>query len=48
VDAISGVLILLGFLIVFLSAFLITNTLQSLLNQQIQQIGIMKTVGAKS
>lgn len=48
VDAISGVLLLLGFLIVFLSAFLITNTLQSLLNQQIQQIGIMKTVGAKS
>ncbi|MCE5207550.1 MAG: ABC transporter permease [Chloroflexi bacterium] len=47
VDAITGVLILLGFLVIFLSAFLITNTLQSLLDQQIQQIGIMKTVGAK-
>ena len=34
-----GVLILLGFLVVFLSAFLITNTLSALLNQQIQQIG---------
>ena len=47
VDAIIGILIFLGFLVVFLSAFLITNTLQSLLNQQIIQIGIMKTVGAK-
>jgi putative ABC transport system permease protein len=47
VDAIVRILILLGFLVVFLSAFLITNTLQSLLDQQIQQIGIMKTVGAK-
>lgn len=47
VDAIVGVLVLLGFLVVFLSAFLITNTLQSLLDQQMQQIGIMKTVGAR-
>lgn len=46
VDAIMGILVMLGFLVVFLSAFLITNTLQSLLNQQTQQIGIMKTVGA--
>lgn len=48
VDAIMGILVLLGFLVVFLSAFLITNTLQSLLDQQTQQIGIMKTVGARS
>lgn len=48
VDAISGVLFLLGALVVFLSGFLITNTLQSLLNQQSQQIAIMKTVGARS
>lgn len=47
VDAISGVLFLLGFLIVFLSGFLITNTLSALLGQQIAQIGIMKTVGAR-
>ena len=47
VDAIVGVLLVLGLLVVFLSGFLITNTLQSLLNQQVQQIGIMKTVGAR-
>lgn len=46
-DAIVGVLLVLGLLVVFLSGFLITNTLQSLLNQQVQQIGIMKTVGAR-
>ncbi len=45
-DAIGAVLILLGFLVVFLSGFLITNTLGALLNQQTTQIGIMKTVGA--
>lgn len=47
VNAIIGVLLVLGLLVVFLSGFLITNTLQALLNQQIQQIGIMKTVGAR-
>jgi len=46
VNAISGVLLLLGIFIVFLSAFLITNTLQALLQQQVEQIGIMKTIGA--
>ena len=48
VDAISGVLVVLGALVVFLSGFLITNTLQALLNQQSQQIAIMKTIGARS
>lgn len=47
VDAIVGVLFVLGLLVVFLSGFLITNTLQALLNQQVQQIGIMKTVGGR-
>ncbi len=47
VTAILGVLLVLGLLVVFLSGFLITNTLQALLSQQIQQIGIMKTVGAR-
>lgn len=47
VDAISGVLILLGLFIVFLSAFLVTNTLSALLSQQMQQIGIIKTVGGR-
>jgi putative ABC transport system permease protein len=45
-NAIGGVLIVLGLLSVFLSAFLITNTLSALLNQQIEQVGVMKTVGA--
>ena len=47
INAISGILFLLGLLVVFLSGFLITNTLQALLGQQVQQIGIMKSVGAR-
>ena len=45
-DAMIAVLFLLGFLVVFLSGFLIINTLSALLNQQIEQIGVMKTFGA--
>lgn len=45
-DSLLGVLFALGLLVVFLSAFLITNTLSALLNQQIQQVGVMKTIGA--
>ena len=48
IDAMTGVLFSLGALVVFLSAFLITNTLSALLNQQAQQIAVMKTVGARS
>ncbi len=47
INAISGVLFILGLLVLFLSGFLITNTLQSLIGQQIGQIGIMKTLGAR-
>jgi putative ABC transport system permease protein len=47
VDALSSVLFLLGLFVVFLSAFLITNTLQAILNQQVQQIGILKTIGSR-
>lgn len=47
INAIIGVLLVIGLLVVFLSTFLITNTLQSLLGQQIIQIGIMKSVGAR-
>jgi putative ABC transport system permease protein len=47
VQAIASVLFLLGFLVVFLSAFLITNTLSALLNYQVNQIGVMKTIGAR-
>jgi len=46
VDAMAAVIYLLGFLVVFLSGFLITNTFSALLNQQVEQIGVMKTVGA--
>ena len=45
-NAISAILYVLGFLVVFLSSFLITNTLTALMNQQIQQVGIMKSIGA--
>jgi putative ABC transport system permease protein len=47
IDAIVGVLLFLGLLVVFLSGFLVTNTLQALMTQQIQQVGIMKSVGAR-
>ncbi len=47
VDALSAVLLLLGLFVVFLSGFLITNTLQAILNQQVQQIGILKTIGSQ-
>jgi len=47
VDAISAVLFVLGFLVMFLSGFLITNTLAALLNQQVHQIGVMKTIGGR-
>jgi putative ABC transport system permease protein len=46
-QAIVGVLLVLGMLVVFLSGFLITNTLQALLEQQVQQVGIMKSIGAR-
>jgi len=46
-SALLAVLIVIGLLVVLLSGFLITNTLQALLNQQVQQIGILKSVGAR-
>ena len=46
-QAVLSVLIVIGLLAVFLSGFLITNTLQAILNQQVQQIGILKSVGAR-
>jgi putative ABC transport system permease protein len=47
VQAVASVLFLLGLLVMLLSAFLITNTLSGLLGQQVNQIGIMKTIGAR-
>ncbi len=46
-QAILAVLLVIGLLVAFLSGFLITNTLQAIMNQQVQQIGILKTVGAR-
>ncbi len=45
--ALLAVLIVIGFFAVFLSGFLITNTLQALLNQQVTQIGILKSLGGR-
>jgi len=47
VQAVSGLLALLGFLSVFLSGFLVFNAMAALFSQQIQYIGIMKAIGAR-
>jgi len=46
IDAILLVLVVLGALGVFLSAFLIVNTMNALISQQTWQIGVMKVLGA--
>lgn len=38
----------LGALSVLLSAFLVINTINSMINQQVRQIGVMKAVGART
>ena len=46
---IDTVLLLMGalcVLVIFLSAFLVTNTISALMGQQVRQIGVMKAVGA--
>ncbi|OGN96353.1 MAG: hypothetical protein A2Z71_07215 [Chloroflexi bacterium RBG_13_50_21] len=48
VEAILGILMALGILIVFLSSSLIANTLNSLLTQHMPHIGVMKLIGARS
>jgi putative ABC transport system permease protein len=48
VKAILGILMALGFLIVFLSTSLIANTLNALLSQHLPHIGVMKLIGARS
>jgi len=48
IQALLGILGALGIMIVFLSSFLITNTLSALLNQHLSHIGIMKLVGART
>ena len=47
IDAILGILMALGILIVFLSSSLIANTLNGLLNQHLRYIGVIKLVGGQ-
>jgi putative ABC transport system permease protein len=47
VNAILGILMALGILIVFLSSSLIANTLNALLTQHLRYIGVMKLVGGQ-
>ena len=46
--AVMVILNILGWLTVFLSAFLVINTINSLMAQQTRQIGIMKSIGGNS
>lgn len=46
IQAVSGLLAFLGFLVVFLSGFLVFNAMAALFAQQVQYIGIMKAIGA--
>lgn len=47
VNAILGILLALGVLILFLSSSLIANTLSALLNQHLRHIGVIKLVGGQ-
>ncbi len=44
----AAVMSILGILTIFLSGFLVVNTITSLLGQHVQQIGMMKAVGAQT
>jgi putative ABC transport system permease protein len=46
--ALGSMMMILGLLAVLVSAFLVINMLNALLNQQIRQIGVMKAVGART
>ncbi len=48
VNAILGILMALGILIVFLSSSLIANTLSALIGQHLRHIGVMKLVGGRN
>ena len=47
INAVLGILLALGILIVLLSSSLIANTLSALLNQHLRHIGVMKLVGGQ-
>ena len=46
-DAITLLLTPLGLLALALSSFLVINTISALMSQQVRQIGVMKSVGAR-
>lgn len=46
-DSISLLLTPLGLLALFLSGFLVVNTISALMAQQVRQIGVMKSIGAR-
>jgi len=48
IDGMGALLGFMGVLAIFLSGFLTVNTITSLLNQQIRQIGIMKSYGGQT
>jgi putative ABC transport system permease protein len=48
VEPILMVLSILGILALVLSGFLVVNTMQALLTQQVRQMGIMKAIGARN
>lgn len=48
IEAVLLILGVLGVLALFLSGFLVTNTILALLTEQTRQIGIMKTMGASA
>lgn len=47
INAVLGILMAMGVLIVFLSSSLIANTLSALLNQHLRHIGVMKLIGGQ-
>ena len=46
--ALGALMMFLGILAVFLGAFLVINTISALLAQQVRQIGVMKSIGART
>lgn len=48
ISAISVILTFMGILVVVLGSFLIINTMNSLMAQQVRQIGVMKLIGAQT
>lgn len=46
IDAMTMLLSVLGVLSLFLSTFLLVNTVSSIMTQQVRQVGIMKAIGA--